>query len=63
MRMVVLRRMSDAILVMSNVVVMMCCWSLGKNMSRSVSVSVGGLGILVVMMEDGLCNVVMIFYQ
>lgn len=45
MRMVVLRRMSDAILVMSNVVVMMCCWSLGKNMSRSVSVSVGGLGI------------------
>lgn len=45
MRMVVLRRMSDVILVMSNVVVMMCCWSLGKNMSRSVSVSVGGLGI------------------
>lgn len=45
MRMVVLRRMSDAILVIFNVVVMMCCWSLGKNMSRAVSVSVGGLGI------------------
>lgn len=45
MRMVVLRRMSDAILVIFNVVVMMCCWSLGKNTSRSVSVSVGGLGI------------------
>lgn len=45
MRMVVLSRMSDVILVMSNVVIMMCCWSLGKNMSRSVSVSVGGLGI------------------